>query len=147
MKQPENFFQAAAKICDSMSIGDVIETNIYTDQNWHLQKLRGVFTCCETTFELSKYPYKPVKNMGTIGIGNNVQPMPSKAFEIDFPTDLNKTSLKNINKRNIMKVKSFTNRNLDDIIVLNEMIHILLETEQYAKIRKILNLMLKKRKN
>jgi DNA polymerase III delta prime subunit len=115
----EKFFDCAAKICNSISMGDVIETNIYTDQNWYLQSLHGFYTCCETTYELSKYPFK------------------NKSYEIAFSTDLNKTSIKNINKKNISIIQGKTGKGIHDILVLNKMIYDLLKKEEYYKIKKI----------
>ncbi len=125
----DKFFDCASKICNSISMGDVIETNIYTDQNWYLQSLHGFYTCCETTYELSKYPFKthryPSENP------NN------QRYEITFSTDLNKTSIKNINKKNISIIQSKTGKGINDILVLNKMIYDLLKKEEYYKIRKI----------
>jgi DNA polymerase III delta prime subunit len=115
----EKFFDCASKICNSISMGDVIETNIYTDQNWYLQSLHGFYTCCETTYELSKYPFK------------------NKSYDITFSTDLNKTSIKNINKKNISIIQSKIGKGINDILVLNKMIYDLLKKEEYYKIRKI----------
>jgi len=115
----EKFFDCASKICNSISMGDVIETNIYTDQNWYLQSLHGFYTCCETTYELSKYPFK------------------NKLYDIAFSTDLNKTSIKNINKKNISIIQGKTGKGIHDILVLNKMIYDLLKKEEYYKIRKI----------
>ncbi len=117
----DKFFDCASKICNSISMGDVIETNIYTDQNWYLQSLHGFYTCCETTYELSKYPFK-----------NN-----NKSYDITFSTDLNKTSIKNINKKNISIIQGKTGKGINDILVLNKMIYDLLKKEEYYKIRKI----------
>ena len=115
----ENFFDCVSKICNSISMGDVIETNIYTDQNWYLQNLHGFYTCCETTYELSKYPFK------------------NKSYQVNFSTDLNKTSIKNINKKNISIIQSKTGKGVGDILILNKMIYNLLKKEKYYKIRKI----------
>jgi hypothetical protein len=115
----DKFYECASKICNSISMGDVVETNIYTDQNWYLQSLHGFYTCCETTYELSKYPFK------------------NKSYEITFSTDLNKTSIKNINKKNISIIQGKIGKGINDILVLNKMIYDLLKKEEYYKIRKI----------
>lgn len=124
----DQFFDCVSKICDSISLGDVIETNIYTDQNWYLQSLHGFYTCCETTYELSKYPFKKVKN-------HYEKHIPS--YEIAFSTDLNKTSIKNINKKNISIIQSKTGKSIHDILVLNKMIYDLIKKEEYYKVRRI----------
>jgi replication factor C subunit 1 len=115
----ENFYECSSKICNSISMGDVIETNIYTDQNWYLQSLHGFYTCCEPTYELSKYQLK------------------NRHYEVMFSSDLNKTSIKNINKKNISIVQMKIGKSVNDILILNKMIYNLLKNEQYHKIKKI----------
>lgn len=95
------------KITDYVSLGDVIETNIYTDQNWYLQHLHGFYTCVETSYVINRYKKKT-----------------DEPHHIDFSSDLNKTSLKNINKKNIIGVQSFMkDKNLTDLLYLNKLIH------------------------
>jgi DNA polymerase III delta prime subunit len=118
-EKTEDLYKSMANICNSISIGDVIETNIYTDQNWYLQNLHGFYTCCETTYELSKYPQK------------------TKNYEILFSSDLNKTSIKNINKKNINIVQAIIKKSIPDILILNKLIYELLKNEEYKKISKI----------
>ena len=117
--KPEVFYECASNICNSISMGDVIETNIYTDQNWYLQSLHGFYTCCEPTYELSKYPFK------------------NKSYDVMFSSDLNKTSIKNINKKNILTIQTKINKNISDILILNKMVYDLLKKEEYKKIKKI----------
>jgi len=117
----DSFYECSSRICDSISMGDVIETNIYTDQNWYLQSLHGFYTCCQTTYELSKYPLK------------------NKSYDIIFSSDLNKTSIKNINKKNILTINTIINKNINDILILNKMIYDLYKKEEYKKIKKISN--------
>jgi len=69
-------------ISNSISCGDNIETSIYTDQNWYLQNIHGFFSCINTSFWINKC--------------NNNYNIPNN--KINFSSDLNKTSLKNINK-------------------------------------------------
>jgi DNA polymerase III delta prime subunit len=73
------------KVSDSISRGDNIETSIYTDQNWYLQNIHGFYTCINTSYWINK---------------NNKQNKLSNT-NIKFSSDLNKTSLKNINRKNI----------------------------------------------
>jgi DNA polymerase III delta prime subunit len=114
-----NFYESISKISDSISMGDVIETNIYTDQNWYLQSLHGMYTCCFTTYELSKFTQKNNK------------------YNIIFSSDLNKTSIKNINKKNINIIQNKINKNINDILLLNKLLYYLLKNEKYNKIKKI----------
>lgn len=94
-------------ITQSISIGDVVETNIYTDQNWYLQNLHGFFTCAHISFLTNRLPFSGTEN-----------------YKIDFSSDLNKTSLKNINKKNISIVQnSFKKKNLQDLLYVNKILH------------------------
>lgn len=94
-------------ITRSISIGDVVETNIYTDQNWYLQNLHGFFTCAHISFLTNNLPFSGTEN-----------------YKIDFSSDLNKTSLKNINKKNISIVQnSFKKKNLQDLLYVNKILH------------------------
>lgn len=88
------------KISDSISRGDNIETSIYTDQNWFLQNIHGFFTCVNTNFWIS----------------NNVD---EKITTVNFSKDLNKTSLKNINKKNINNIKSIIGKkSIQEILMI-----------------------------
>jgi len=94
------------EITNSISLGDVIETNIYSDQNWYLQNIHGFYTCVDTCYTLNKYKCL------------NEQPN-----NLEFSSDLNKTSLKNINKKNINIIQSYLpNKNLIDLLNLNKII-------------------------
>ena len=102
----ENILNIMTNISDSISIGDIIETNIYSDQNWYLQSIHGFITCIYTSYQLnSKY-----KNNNKIILTDR-----------DFSSDLNKTSLKNINKKNITNLQDIYNKKtLDDILLINK---------------------------
>ena len=49
------FFDSLKNVTDSISKGDVIETNIYTDQNWFLHEIHGFYTCARTSYHINKY--------------------------------------------------------------------------------------------
>ena len=92
------------EISDSISIGDIVETSIYTDQNWFLQKIHCFFSCVYTNYWINNSNSKEVK-----------------LTDIKFSSDLNKTSLKNINKKNINNLcKLLPNKSLQDILYLNK---------------------------
>ena len=109
-------YEIMYKVSDYISIGDNVETNIYTDQNWYLQKLHGFYTCVETSYYINKYPRKN-----------------SNTYVLNFSTDLNKTSLKNINKRNINNIQILLeNKNLSDIMYLNKIINNDINNNKYS---------------
>jgi len=88
------------KISDSISRGDNIETSIYTDQNWFLQNIHGFFTCINTNFWINNNCDKTISNL-------------------KFSRDLNKTSLKNINKKNINNIKKIIGKkSIQEILIM-----------------------------
>ena len=102
-------------ITGSISKGDVIETNIYTDQNWFLHDIHGFYTCVMTSYHINKY--KKTK-------GNDY-------YEMKFSSDLNQTSLKNINKKQISNLKKiFKDKSVDDILNLNKIVYNLVQNER-----------------
>jgi hypothetical protein len=97
-------------VCDTISQGDVIETNIYTDQNWLNQSIHGFYTICNSSYIINN------KNKS-----NNSE---NKKYKIDFSADLNKTSLKNINRKNIINLQSvIPNKKIDDLLYINKIIY------------------------
>jgi hypothetical protein len=118
----KELYEIMYKVSDYISIGDNVETNIYTDQNWYLQKLHGFYTCVETSYYINKYPRKN-----------------SNTYVLNFSTDLNKTSLKNINKRNINNIQILLeNKNLSDIMYLNKIINNDINNNKYTFIKKFI---------
>ena len=109
-------------ICDSISIGDNIETSIYTDQNWFLQKIHCFFSCVNSNYWIN---YSDTKDV--------------KFTDIKFSSDLNKTSLKNINKKNINNLsKLLPNKSLEEILYINKICNHLINNNQVEEVIKIL---------
>ena len=103
-------------ISDSLSIGDNIETSIYTDQNWYLQNIHGYYTCLNTSYWLNKSK-KVLQNK-----------------DIKFSADLNKTSLKNINKKNINNLKKIIyKKNIKEILLLNQLCNKLYKKNKFEE--------------
>ena len=117
----EEQVQEMINISESISIGDTIETSIYTDQNWYLQDIHGFYTCYNTSYISSKM---------------NKKITPS---EIKFSADLNKTSLKNINKKNILNLeKIIGKRTIEEILLLCRLSNHMISTKQTQYILDIL---------
>lgn len=94
-------------IAESLSNGDVIENYIYSDQTWDLQEIHGFYTCVMPSFYLSHKAKTNFKRGGTL----------------EFAKDLNRTSIKKINKKNInITDKIFKNMNIFDYIYINKII-------------------------
>ncbi len=108
-------------ISESISIGDNIETSIYTDQNWYLQDIHGFYTCFNTSYISNKINRKIT------------------ASEIKFSADLNKTSLKNINRKNISNLeKIIGKKSIDEILLLCKITNHMISTKQTHYILDIL---------
>jgi len=123
-KQPwDKVLYSLVKTSDSISRGDNIETSIYTDQNWYLQNIHGFYTCINTSFWINR-------------INSNFKLTVDK---MKFSSDLNKTSLKNINKKNINNLlKIIPNKSIDEIIYINQLINFFFKNDKEEEIVSIL---------
>jgi hypothetical protein len=120
----QNIIYNIVKVSDSISRGDNIETSIYTDQNWYLQNIHGFYTCLNTSYWINK-------NNGNYKIENE---------DIKFSSDLNKTSLKNINRKNIVNLsKIINNKSNQEILMLNKICNHLIQEGKENDLIKILN--------
>ena len=98
-------FTALAQISKCFSVGDFIETHIYSDQNWNLQENHR-FISCIYTLEIMK---------------NNFLLSDSEVNTVTFNynSELNKTSLKNINRKNINHVIEISYLKKESIYLCN----------------------------
>jgi DNA polymerase III delta prime subunit len=125
------------KIADSISRGDNIETSIYTDQNWYLQNIHGFFTCINTSYWINKSCdlIPPVKTNNKTKSRFQLE-----LSDIKFSSDLNKTSLKNINRKNIFNLsKLINNKSNQEILMLNRICNYLIHTNKEDELIKILH--------
>jgi len=115
-----------SNVTNSVSIGDVIETNIYSDQNWFLQNIHGFYTCADTSYTLNSIHNQTQTQKQTQKQTNTKEkessPKQKIDYEVVFSADLNKTSSKNINKKkNILPLQAkFKNKNIEDILYINK---------------------------
>ena len=96
-----------AKISDILSQSDLVETRIYSEQNWEFQPIHGFLACAYVSYILNEGETTEIKN-----------------YKINFSSDLNKTSLKNINKKNIdILLSSFQNRTQRDMHFISRLLN------------------------
>jgi len=113
------------QISSSISKGDMIETSIYTDQNWYLQSILGFTTCVKTSYLINK---------------NNNNDTPPAYYTLQCSSDLNKTSLKNINKKTINKLQeTFVNKDINDFIFMNKLISHMIKNKMYKELEQMMN--------
>jgi DNA polymerase III delta prime subunit len=109
------------KVINSLSIGDVIETNIYSDQNWYLQDTHGFFSCVKPSYDM-------------ISVNNK------KFYNLNFSYDLNSVSIKNINRKNFMNIRNhLINFNNNDILYMHKIYKNQIKNKKTDKLNKILN--------
>lgn len=115
-----------ANITNSLSIGDVIETNIYSDQNWYLQDTHGFFSCAKPSFDM-------------ISKNQNNTSTQSKYYNLNFSYDLNSVSIKNINRKNFTNIQNhLINFNNYDILYLHKIYKYQIKNKKTDKLNKIL---------
>src|SRR6202012_5095261 len=89
-------------VSETLSFGDIIENHIYGDQNWEMQEIHGIITCGLSSYYINTLKDKPETTL------------------LNFASDLNKTSIKNINKKNIVNADEyFKNKSIEDYIYMN----------------------------
>lgn len=94
-------------VSDSLSMGDITENYIYGEQNWNMQDIHGIFTCVTPSFY--------------INVNDNNKRLD---FNSSFPKDLNKTSIKSINKKNIVNTdQCLKNMNIFDYIFVSKVVY------------------------
>jgi hypothetical protein len=119
----ESIIHNIVKVSDSLSRGDNIETSIYTDQNWYLQNIHGFYTCLNTSFWINRY-----KTKYTL-----------KSDKMKFSSDLNKTSLKNINRKNINNLlKIIPNKSIEEIMYINQLANYLVKNNMEGELITVL---------
>jgi hypothetical protein len=130
IKDKNKLHKLLKQISISLSQGDVIENYIYRDQSWSLQQVHGFYTCVYPTHMISN-------NINTKELINNIN---NYYFNIMFPLDFNRTSIKHINIKNIKNTLiNFPNMNIFDIIYIGIIIKKLLDEDNYEKFSNILS--------
>jgi len=106
------------KISKSLAFGDLIENYVFSEQNWDMYEIHGFFSCINPSFKL--------KNQQT----NNEYFTKS----LEFPLDFNKTSIKKINKRNIINSSNcFKNLNIDDFVYASKLTRDLINEQRFEE--------------
>ena len=140
----ENYHKFISKdkynlILNNLSTGDLLENYIYGEQNWDLLEIHGFISCTMPSFYINKYSTK------------------NKNIPLIFAADLNRTSVKRMNKKNILKTnenlcKDFQinvrNKSIEEFIYMGEIINKLNESNKkdilyinnIIKINKLINI-------
>lgn len=109
-------------ISDSLSTGDITENYIYGEQNWNILDVHGIFSCVNPSYHLNERK------------GNGVK------IELDFAKDLNKTTIKSINKKNIINTDVFLkNMNINDYLYLHKILRKLINKDKISECVELLS--------
>jgi len=101
-------------IINNLSTADLLENYIYGEQNWDLLELHGIISCAIPSYLINKF-----KNDKT-------------NQSLVFAADLNRTSVKKMNKKNISKTNNslsnnsqsnIRNKSIDEFIYMGEIIN------------------------
>ena len=123
-----------SKLLDNLSIGDILENYIYGEQNWDLLELHGIISCCIPSYLINKYSNG--KKSGTLV----------------FAADLNRTSVKKMNKKNITKTnnslnkncyKNIRNKSIDEFIYMGKIINKINENKKSSSNTNYINNIIK----
>lgn len=111
-----DMLDVSVNVSDMLSTGDVVENYIYGEQNWDMQEIHGFYMCTAPSYYLCK--------------DDNSVPK----IDTSFTTDLNKTSIKKINKKNIHNTdRCFNNMNVFDYICINQIVRKLIDENSIDK--------------
>ena len=125
-----NQLEICSKITDASSIGDNIETNIYIDQNWVNQNIHGLYTVAH----ISHIMNNSIDKLFTTETPVQKKYIKEAGYEIGHSLDLHKTSLKNINRKQILAIKTYIpSKNLTDILYINKIIYDLIKNDRYKE--------------
>jgi hypothetical protein len=82
-------------ITTSLSYGDIIENNVYSEQNWTSQEISGFYSCVFPSYKLNK-----MIDMKKLAYDSK-NPYYKPAFSSQYPKDLNRTSTRCINRKKL----------------------------------------------
>lgn len=113
-------------VSETISKGDLAENGVYANQTWREQDFHCLYTCVKTSYYMNKLNKEEVDvNKIYINLG--------------YTFDLNRTSIKNINKKNITNTEDcFKNINIFDYIYINRILKILLSEGKLKKCVRLL---------
>jgi replication factor C subunit 1 len=116
----EDKYKIAKNIANSLTLGNIVESYIYNEQNWDMHEIHSFYSCVNPVYELSKL------NITRSNI------------KVEYPKDLNKTSIKKINKKNIINSNNcLQNLEISDLIYINKLIRTLIKEEKYSECAKL----------
>jgi replication factor C subunit 1 len=129
----ENYYKFIKKdkyhmVLENLSKGDILENYIYGEQNWDLLEIHGLISCVMPSYYINKYS----NGKKTVFSQKTLNGKMTKVSDLVFAADLNRTSVKKMNKKNINKTnesivknscKNIRNKSIDEFIYMGEIMN------------------------
>jgi hypothetical protein len=133
IKDQNKLMEISSDLTEDLARGDVVDNYIYSDQNWSLQESHGFYTCIYPSFVINK-------NIDTKKLETDSKyPYYRPVFSTDYPKDLNRTSTRCINHKNVKFANEyFKNMTIDDYVISIKLIKSLLEDGRIDECKEIL---------
>jgi hypothetical protein len=133
LKDKSKLVDLSADLTNIIAHGDVVDNYIYSDQNWSLQETYGFYGCVYPSFKLNKF-------INTEKLANDARyPYYRPTFSSLYPKDLNRTSTRCINYKNVKSANEyFQNMSIDDYVMAAKFVKSLLEDGRVSECEKLL---------
>jgi len=133
IKDRTKIIDLSSQITESLAFGDVVDNYIYSDQNWGLQETNGYYSCVQPSFKMNQ-------SIDTDKLSQDSQyPMYRPIFSSQYPKDLNRTSTRCINYKNVKFANDyFKDMTIDDYIMTVKLIKNLLEDGREEECKEIM---------
>lgn len=113
-------FGVIEKLTDSLSFGDVVDNYVYGEQRWDITCVHGFFACCMPSYLLHN-----IKN------GNSSM--------LKFPVDMNKTSIKKLNRKHIISAsKNMNSVDGIDYVYMSKLFTSMFKNDEIDRIKQIM---------
>lgn len=132
-KNKNDIINTCTAITNSIAKGDIVDNYIFSQQSWNLQETHGFYTCVYPTYVLNKNINKEKLSR------DSKYPVYLPVYKPDYPKDLNKTSTRYINLKNVkMANQYFNNMYINDYIHMVKLIRNLLDDNRIEECRSLI---------
>ncbi len=133
IKDKTKLVDLSSELTENLAHGDVVDNYIYSDQNWSLQETHGFYTCVYPSFKMNQ-------NINTEKLSQDSQyPIYRPIFSSQYPKDLNRTSTRCINYKNVKFANEyFKDMTIDDYMMTVKLVKNLLEDGRESECKNIM---------
>jgi hypothetical protein len=140
IENKDDTIDISSRITESISNGDIVDNYIYSEQNWELQPVHGFYTCVVPSYFINNNidTSKLVEDSSKL-VYNHEKKHHESVYKTDYPKDLNRTSTKKINYKNVKFANNyFSGMEIDDYIYCIKIVKNLLLEDRLDECKKIL---------